>query len=359
MAGKFNTYKSIHKGVANILFTAVYLLFSAEICSSSPKDKPRNGIGNEYIATPQVKQTNKIEEISDAEGEANDFSQLHEVQDDLAIDSAQDDESFDTDTTTPSVEPSEDSVAKDESKASVVDTTSKQEQKKEGSTRGVDDLRPSPDVLVKDECSETPIDSKVLPERPERRRSKSKSRSIKSSEHILNLLHTLSDTNKLVTSLLLNSEVKPQRPKRRRHKSTLPVRVEKDSSNSRLSSNQSSDANTFVPPPPPPLPSEDNSRPSSKSSLLSSSPNGTVDKNESDGSPNQDPRADLLEEIRGGVKLRKVPQQEGARNPVVQPEQNSLAAALERALNERNKAMHSESESDSGSESEHDDEWNG
>ncbi|MGI2257260.1 WH2 domain-containing protein [Candidatus Cardinium hertigii] len=356
MASKHNKYKFITQGLVgpNILFPAVYLLFSAEICTSSPKDKPRNGIGNRYVATPQVNQMNKIEEINDSEGEANDFSQLHEVEDDLAIDSAHDDESFDADTdttigllkpleqlgkgetksssvtttdtdiTTPSVEPSEDSVAKDESKASVVDTTSKEEQKKEGSTRGVDNLRPSPDVLVKDACSEIPIDSKVPPKRPECRGSKSKSRSItslnQSSDHIPNLLQTLSDTNKLVISPPLNSEVKPQPPKLRRDKSTLPVIVEKDSSNSRLSSNQSSDGNTFVPPPPPLLPKEDNSRPSSKSSLPSSSPeidknNRTVDKNESDGSPNQVPPADLLKQIREGIELKKLSKEEFAKKP--------------------------------------------
>ncbi|MGI2262261.1 WH2 domain-containing protein [Candidatus Cardinium hertigii] len=135
MAGKFNTYKSIHKGVPNILFTTAYLLFSAEICTSSPKDKVRKGIGNGSLAIDQVKQTNKIEAISNPEADASytDAPSLDLVVD---IDPVEDDGLLDTDTTdtdtaTPSVEPSEQSVVQDKVKASVVDTTSslKQQQK--------------------------------------------------------------------------------------------------------------------------------------------------------------------------------------------------------------------------------------
>ena len=120
MACKFNTYKSIYKGVPNILFTAAYLLFSAELCTSSPKDKPRNGTGNRSLAIDQVKQIYKIEAISDLEGEANDLSQLDEVRDDLTIDSIEDDESFDSDsgTTIGLVKPLEQSVVQDKVKSS-------------------------------------------------------------------------------------------------------------------------------------------------------------------------------------------------------------------------------------------------
>ncbi|CCM09791.1 protein of unknown function [Cardinium endosymbiont cEper1 of Encarsia pergandiella] len=192
MASKYNIYKSITQGLVgpNILFPAVYLLFSAEICTSSPKDKPRNGIGNEYVATLQVKQTNKIAEISNPKGEANDFSQLHEVQDDLAIDSAQDDESFDTDTTTPSVEPSEDSVAKDESKASVVDTTSKQDQQQES-------IKGDPCIPSSDENSglSTALHNAVFKRSPAFRGSDAESDAESDSECVDNQLGDESDDN--------------------------------------------------------------------------------------------------------------------------------------------------------------------
>ncbi|MGI2299527.1 WH2 domain-containing protein [Candidatus Cardinium hertigii] len=367
MQNKFHKYKSISKELMspNILFTAAYLLFSAEICTSSPKHKSRNGIGNGYIATPQVNQTNKIEEISDSAGDAlcDDSRQSDPV---LAINPAEDDPLLDTDTTTLLIEPLKQSVVQDKVKAFPVVTTSSLEENKqeEGSTKSADELRPSPDVLVKDECSEIPIDSEVLPERPKRRLRKSTARSSGTPNQISvnkpNLLHTPSDTNKSVISPILNSAVEPKRPKRRRRKSILPVIVEKNSSNSRLSSNGSSDGHTFVPPLPPPFPSQDNSRsslngvgdgntypspppppplpvvdngrPPSNRVGDKSKPLNKIQEKERSKQP-QDPRSDLLEAIRGGVDLRKVSEKERSKQP--QDPRSELLEEIQRGVHLR------------------------
>ncbi|CDG49494.1 WH2 domain-containing protein [Cardinium endosymbiont of Bemisia tabaci] len=369
MAYKFNKIKSFKKGLIgpNILFPAAYLLFSAEICTSSPKHKSRNGIGNGYIATPQVNQTNKIEEISDSAGDAlcDDSRQSDPV---LVINSAEDDPLLDTDTTILLIEPLKQSVVQDKVKAFPVVTTSSLEENKqeEGSTKSADELRPSPDVLVKDECSEIPIDSEVLPERPKRRLRKSTARSSGTPNQISvnkpNLLHTPSDTNKSVISPILNSAVEPKRPKRRRRKSILSVIVEKNSSNSRLSSNGSSDGHTFVPPLPPPFPSQDNSRsslngvgdgntypspppppppplpvvdngrPPSNRVGDKSKPLNKIQEKERSKQP-QDSRSELLEAIRGAVDLRKVSEKERSKQP--QDPRSELLEEIQRGVHLR------------------------
>ncbi|MGI2298928.1 hypothetical protein ACRRVB_04060 [Candidatus Cardinium hertigii] len=124
MATKYNTCKFIKQGLVhpNILFTAAYLVFSAEVCTSSSKHRSRNGIGNGYVATPKVKQINKIEEIIDSEGEKlrDDENRLDSV---VSIDPSEDDALLDTDTPdtdipTFPIEPLEQSVVQDKVKAS-------------------------------------------------------------------------------------------------------------------------------------------------------------------------------------------------------------------------------------------------
>ncbi|WP_130721365.1 hypothetical protein [Cardinium endosymbiont of Bemisia tabaci] len=256
-------YKSIKKGLIspNILFPAAYLLFSAEICSSSPKDKPRNGIGNGYVSTPQVKQTNKIEEISDPTGEAlcDDLNQLDPV---LAIDSAEDDTLLDTDPTDTDiptispVEPSKDSVAEDASKASVVDTTSKQEQKKkkEGSTRAADCAQPLSGPVVQEQLSE------------------------KKDENLIDL-NGPSDGNTDGTGASLCTFSQDSTWPRFAIKTSLvPVRVNNDNPNGMLDSNRTNDGNK-----------DDVSPPSSPNK-----PGGNPRQN-----PPQDDRKALLSQIQG------------------------------------------------------------
>ncbi|MGI2257261.1 hypothetical protein ACRRVD_01670 [Candidatus Cardinium hertigii] len=72
MPYKFNTLKSIKKGLIapNILFPAAYLLFSAEVCTGSLKNKRSSQSANApllSLAAKPVDQLNTIEELSQFE----------------------------------------------------------------------------------------------------------------------------------------------------------------------------------------------------------------------------------------------------------------------------------------------------
>lgn len=72
--------------------------------------------------------------------------------------------------------------------------------------------------------------------------------------------------------------------------------------------------------------------------------------------PVEDSRGDLLSQIRQGIELKSVANQpKSAASPVIQ---DSLAGALSRALAERSRAIHSDSDSDgSTSHTSDDDDW--
>lgn len=72
----------------------------------------------------------------------------------------------------------------------------------------------------------------------------------------------------------------------------------------------------------------------------------------------EDPRNDLLSEIRKGCKLRPVDVRDVKPMPVVQPERaNDLASALAKALAKRSEVIHSEDDDDKSEESSDLDEW--
>lgn len=79
-----------------------------------------------------------------------------------------------------------------------------------------------------------------------------------------------------------------------------------------------------------------------------------VSKTETKPAPVNDSRSDLLEQIRQGIELRPVPNEVKATPPPAY--QDGLASALTRALAERSRAIHSESD-ESTSDTSEDDDW--
>lgn len=80
-----------------------------------------------------------------------------------------------------------------------------------------------------------------------------------------------------------------------------------------------------------------------------------VSKTETKPPPVNDSRSDLLEQIRQGIELRPVPN-EVKSTPPPACQGTSLASALTRALAERSRAIHSESD-ESTSDTSEDDDW--
>lgn len=81
-----------------------------------------------------------------------------------------------------------------------------------------------------------------------------------------------------------------------------------------------------------------------------------VNKTEIKPAPVDDSRNDLLRQIREGIELRPVPN-EVKSNTAPTPCGGGLADALSRALAERSRAIHSESEESTSDTSDDDDEW--
>lgn len=81
-----------------------------------------------------------------------------------------------------------------------------------------------------------------------------------------------------------------------------------------------------------------------------------VNKEETKSPTPRDTRSNLLDEIRQGVTLKRVANEPRPNSATPNVVEGGLAAALTRALAERSKAMHSESE-DSTDYSDNDDEW--
>lgn len=71
-----------------------------------------------------------------------------------------------------------------------------------------------------------------------------------------------------------------------------------------------------------------------------------------------DPRGDLLSEIRKGCKLRPVDERDVKSTPPSQPPKtNDLASALAKALAKRSEVIHSEDDDDKSDDSSDLDEW--
>ncbi|XP_011137229.1 neural Wiskott-Aldrich syndrome protein [Harpegnathos saltator] len=134
-------------------------------------------------------------------------------------------------------------------------------------------------------------------------------------------------------------------------------------------------SNVPAPPPPPPLPdlsntdstintnatnnnNNENSVADLRPMLMESIRSGTtlrkVNKSETKPAPVEDSRSDLLRQIREGIELRPVPNE--VKSNTAPTLRGGLADALSRALAERSRAIHSESE-ESTSDTSDDDEW--
>lgn len=134
-------------------------------------------------------------------------------------------------------------------------------------------------------------------------------------------------------------------------------------------------SNIPVPPPPPPLPdlgTIDNTaintnatnnnneesiadlRPMLMESIRSGTTLRKVNKTETKPAPVEDSRSNLLRQIREGIELRPVPNE--VKSSTIPVCRGDLAEALSRALAERSRAIHSESE-ESTSDTTDDDEW--
>lgn len=76
-------------------------------------------------------------------------------------------------------------------------------------------------------------------------------------------------------------------------------------------------------------------------------------------SVSEDPRTALMNQIKSGVKLKKVSANQGKLEPIAQPvAAGGLAGALAKALQERGKVLQqTDDESSSSSEAEDEDEW--
>ncbi|KAI4478562.1 PREDICTED: neural Wiskott-Aldrich syndrome protein-like [Polistes canadensis] len=95
-------------------------------------------------------------------------------------------------------------------------------------------------------------------------------------------------------------------------------------------------------------------RPMLMESIRSGATLRKVSKTETKPAPVNDSRSDLLQQIRQGIELRPVPNEVKATPPPVY--QDGLASALSRALAERSRAIHSESD-ESTSDTSEEDEW--
>ncbi|XP_015177837.1 PREDICTED: neural Wiskott-Aldrich syndrome protein isoform X2 [Polistes dominula] len=95
-------------------------------------------------------------------------------------------------------------------------------------------------------------------------------------------------------------------------------------------------------------------RPMLMESIRSGATLRKVSKTETKPAPVSDSRNNLLEQIRQGIELRPVPNEVKATPPPVY--QDGLASALSRALAERSRAIHSESD-ESTSDTSEEDEW--
>ncbi|XP_032687071.1 neural Wiskott-Aldrich syndrome protein-like isoform X2 [Odontomachus brunneus] len=133
-------------------------------------------------------------------------------------------------------------------------------------------------------------------------------------------------------------------------------------------------SNVPAPPPPPPLPdlsnidttintnatnnNNENSVADLRPMLMESIRSGTtlrkVNKTETKPAPVEDSRSDLLRQIREGIELRPVPNE--VKSNTAPTPRGGLADALSRALAERSRAIHSESE-ESTSDTSDEDEW--
>ncbi|KAL6440861.1 hypothetical protein ACFW04_003350 [Cataglyphis niger] len=137
-----------------------------------------------------------------------------------------------------------------------------------------------------------------------------------------------------------------------------------------------SNSNISIPPPPPPLPDMNNTnnitintnatnnnneesitdlRPMLMESIRSGTTLKKVNKIETKSALIEDSRGELLRQIREGIELKPVPN-EVKLNTGPAPRGGCLADALSRALAERSRAIHSESE-ESTSDTTDDDEW--
>ncbi|XP_012214567.1 actin nucleation-promoting factor WASL-like [Linepithema humile] len=135
-------------------------------------------------------------------------------------------------------------------------------------------------------------------------------------------------------------------------------------------------SNVPMPPPPPPLPdlsSTDNItmntnatnnnneesiidlRPMLMESIRSGTTLRKVNKTEIKPAPVEDSRGDLLRQIREGIELKPVPNE--VKSSITPTSRGGLADALSRALAERSRAIHSESEDSTSDTTDDDDEW--
>lgn len=80
-----------------------------------------------------------------------------------------------------------------------------------------------------------------------------------------------------------------------------------------------------------------------------------VNKTETKPAPVDDSRGDLLRQIREGIELKPVPIE--VKSNITPTPRGGLADALSRALAERSRAIHSESEDSTSDTTDDDDEW--
>lgn len=80
-----------------------------------------------------------------------------------------------------------------------------------------------------------------------------------------------------------------------------------------------------------------------------------VNKAETKPAPVENSRNDLLRQIREGIELRPVPNE--VKSNIASTPRGGLADALSRALAERSRAIHSESEESTSDTTDDDDEW--